>query len=623
MKKYLFLLVVFLVVFLFVLLTFSNSYSQTNSPSFEKLKELKSNNRPEINRYLESLPTDTLYEISELVSIENNDSLLYSTGYKIIQRIKNGKDVNSYYEQISKKNLNQKYLNTLIGILNASYRSFETDNLNNVFDITSQLLPTTSNLKSSNLFKDDRLLLLETNNLVLSHLNGYNNVDKNKVEKYCDMLQDVMLDNKENLEIRRVAIKGIHYNNYKEAVGNLLLLISDKSIIDNASLSKPLCLALSHFKEKSAFQHINYILENTSNESAYASAAIALGDLGGEQSLQTLVKNVDRFDSKYNEVAIRKLKKEIFDILSDSGNERLPYAIKATQFLYTDEDITQYKPLLKDLLFNTQNKLLVKGILKAFEQVVNKEEAGEIITNVPFDIIYLKEWEFINNIFKAIPISSEESDIPVNENLLKSAQGNLSHQEYGDAAYQDNNFYYLWGGINFKWTGHAGLYAGINSNHIKRQIAMTGDSKEDAEVRDIAWSNMTSNSDLPYWGTYTLNNHTMSFADRKDVINTAVELTGYDLRYPALGSPLNLWPDALNYYSNPGSNIDPYDVDRIRCDGVVEYCYEWNDLMVWGKNGSNYDISITRASLKTPHFIFHFFNHHFFIFTLFFYILIF
>jgi len=30
----------------------------------------------------------------------------------------------------------------------------------------------------------------------------------------------------------------------------------------------------------------------------------------------------------------------------------------------------------------------------------------------------------------------------------------------------------------------------------------------------------------------------------------------------------------------------------MRCDGLVEYCYEYNGHNVWGKNGQNYDISV-------------------------------
>jgi hypothetical protein len=427
---------------------------QAFSQSYEKLKiNTSTGNHKSVFEYLKSLPTDSLYTIAELSAIENNESILSYVEVELTQRIKNKTDLSNFSNQLRRKNLNQKYLNTLFKLLNSTYRNYDANHLNNIFDITSQYFKTVFDLKYSDQLLENRLLILETNNVILSHLNGYNQINRYTVKNYCNMLQKIMLDNNENHEIRREAIKGIQYNNYKEAASSLLTLISDKSIINNPLLSKPLCLALSYFKEKLAFQHINYILENTSNESVYASAAIALGDLGGEPSLKTLVRNIDKFDSKYNEVAIRKLKNEIFSILSnnDDGNEMLPYAIKATEYLYKEEEIIQYKALLKKLLYNTKNKTLIRIILNRFEQIITKEEAGEIINKILNDAAYSKEWNYLNNLSNSNTITIQESDIPVFEkdHFLEDLKGELNYQEYGDAAYQDNSFAILWGGIEF------------------------------------------------------------------------------------------------------------------------------------------------------------------------------
>jgi len=59
------------------------------------------------------------------------------------------------------------------------------------------------------------------------------------------------------------------------------------------------------------------------------------------------------------------------------------------------------------------------------------------------------------------------------------------------------------------------------------------------------------------------------------------------------------WTDCLNPESNVGSYISPDEVAEIRCDGVVEYAYEWNNFWVWGKSSTgtssgtptNHDIS--------------------------------
>ncbi len=50
--------------------------------------------------------------------------------------------------------------------------------------------------------------------------------------------------------------------------------------------------------------------------------------------------------------------------------------------------------------------------------------------------------------------------------------------------------------------------------------------------------------------------------------------------------------DCLNPYAWViGGTIDPNEIWNIRCDGLVEYCYEYNDFLVWGKNGQHYDVS--------------------------------
>jgi hypothetical protein len=148
-------------------------------------------------------------------------------------------------------------------------------------------------------------------------------------------------------------------------------------------------------------------------------------------------------------------------------------------------------------------------------------------------------------------------------------QGNTSAQEYGDAVYR------TLGGIagfvaNYN---HTAIFSGLNSGHNGRVRQALGAGTTTAEVY---FANEFTSYGSDYYGAYTLNNRTMTFTDRKNVVKTASDLVNAAIAYP----PFNLIPVALVYY---GSSFDGTvaDISNIRCDGVVEYCYEKNGFRVW------------------------------------------
>jgi len=594
---------------LFSLLISLNTIAQNNiqpnsSSSYNYLNEISSpNSNVMISEYVRTLSTDTLFVVLELSSIEENSEILFSVGSEIIYRIKNKLITNKFINQLSRDNISNEYLGVLFMILNKTFRSFQNEDLILIFNTSSFYVTNDFYSNPNKLSLDIRLIILKTNNLILTHLNESNQVSINKVNKYCRILQLIMVNNRENPEIRAAAIKGIQYLNYKEATNSLIVLMSDYSNINNEVLMQPLCIILSQFNEPRSFQLIESILKNTTNEYVFASAAISLGDLGGLQSLKALIENENKFEGKYTGVAIRRLNDDIFTILKNRNSSYIDYAIKATKYLYKEDETIQYKKLLKSILFTTQNINHIKLILDRLYQVINKEEASEIISKLTYNNLYLLEWNKINNLQKTETTPIKNSNILVPEkpiiiNNNRNDQGNMTQQEYGDAAYQDNTFDFWI--VNYEWCGHAGLYAGINSNHEQRQIAVT--KVGTTAPRDRPWTNMTSDPDNPYWGAYTLdpNSESLSFTDRKDIISTAIELIAYAPSYPAF----NLWPDALNYFVYPGIYVYPYDIEKLRCDGLVEYCYEWNYHEVWGYNSANYDISIT-SNVDSHNYCFH------------------
>jgi len=563
------------------ILFISNIYGEkfVDTSSYKKLKNMvesdMKSNRTDIYKSLKGFSHDTLFEVAEQASEENNKLIMFECiGLELRRRVKKDDlEINYLLDQLSKKDLNPNYGYLLLWVTNSVYKSYNTDELNQIFDLTTQYIskPTSQSV-------EQKLQAIVTNNDILDYLKGKDQVSNTKLTAYCNNLQSIMMDRNENSEIRRAAIKGIQYLDYTEAINNLIYLISERSIIEDAPLARSACIALARFKESSAIPHIKYILENTTDEYIYASAAIALGDLGGNQSLKTLVENENRFDGGYCGVALEGMESLIIHILSNNISEMVPYAVKSTKYLYKDEQIKQYKPLLKSLLFKTNDKSLIKIILERFSQIIDKEEAKEIVEKIPRDKVYAVEWDFINNFANSIEIKGEKSNIPVNESYLET--GNKTNQEYGDAGYGDNG----WFGLH--WLGHTGLYSGMNEEHNKRIIEVGKDGLASGGICHNSWSSMQDGSN--YWGAKTLNNKDMTFDRRKKVMSTAWELLGYDIEYPLPPHPV-----ALRHEFDIGTKVDPWEITHLRCDGLVEYCYEYETgLEVWGKNGRHYDISV-------------------------------
>ncbi len=74
--------------------------------------------------------------------------------------------------------------------------------------------------------------------------------------------------------------------------------------------------------------------------------------------------------------------------------------------------------------------------------------------------------------------------------------------------------------------------------------------------------------------------------DLNYIRETASELTMQAISYTFFS--------LLEYKDNPGTYINPSEIDKLRCDGVVEYCYEWNNVMIR-------DGDISKTSLVDDH----------------------
>ncbi|MGF7046441.1 hypothetical protein J2T13_000917 [Paenibacillus sp. DS2015] len=101
-----------------------------------------------------------------------------------------------------------------------------------------------------------------------------------------------------------------------------------------------------------------------------------------------------------------------------------------------------------------------------------------------------------------------------------------------------------------------------------------------------------------YLGAFT--NPLMTATDKSKVQSTlALMEADTDINYVGL--------NMIDADFNPGEYLSPDEIDDIRCDGVVEYAYEWNNIPVWGRtdtgtsSGTPTHFDVSKVSYISEH----------------------
>jgi hypothetical protein len=149
--------------------------------------------------------------------------------------------------------------------------------------------------------------------------------------------------------------------------------------------------------------------------------------------------------------------------------------------------------------------------------------------------------------------------------------GNTTAQEYGDAVYVllDNPWYALGSTLNYN---HTAVFAGMDSTDNERVLQAYGTVTNTGEA---SFSEFFTSQGSSYYGAYTLANTTLTFSQRASIVSTAINLANAQIPYP---STFPLIPVCINYAGTPPVSIA--NIQNIRCDGVVEYSYNYNGLRV-------------------------------------------
>ena len=108
-----------------------------------------------------------------------------------------------------------------------------------------------------------------------------------------------------------------------------------------------------------------------------------------------------------------------------------------------------------------------------------------------------------------------------------------------------------------------------------RVIQMFGTEEVGANILSLLNYRTTA---LPFHGVYSVDD--LEDSERNNIVKNAFDI----LLIPDIGY---IWPNALDW---KGLSWDGTiaDIDDLRCDGLIEVCYELAQVEVWGKNGTNY-----------------------------------
>ncbi|MBN1670148.1 MAG: Ig-like domain-containing protein [Kiritimatiellae bacterium] len=172
---------------------------------------------------------------------------------------------------------------------------------------------------------------------------------------------------------------------------------------------------------------------------------------------------------------------------------------------------------------------------------------------------------------------------------IRADIGNTESYRAGDASYHSSA-----GIVELLGMNHAGLVGYVGSSDDNSGIYEMsgywpfGDDK--CVYRTMTEHKATAET---WYGAYTAEGD-ISTSKRDSIVDTANDICNDpDISYQA--------GDALTHETNPGTTIEVNEITGLRCDGLVEYCYEKNDVWIWGKtdNGQadgtpqNFDVSRT------------------------------
>jgi|GEM_PF-2893376 len=351
--------------------------------------------------------------------------------------------------------------------------------------------------------------------------------------------------------------------------------------------------AIGKLEGQASLSLLRTIARETQNETTFTAVGPAAASIGGVEALRLLLDFNGRFGGNLFGMHISRADTLILDALASSDLEQCAWALAALDHVRPSHDplaplhpTRDFRPLLLSFATDQAHRPLRAQILRALGTRATREEAAALLEQIPREPDIAPEWDLLRHVSDRVPAPSQPSEVSPPE---RAVRGNHEGREYGDPGYKKLGFFGEWPLLED--FGHTGIYSGLSpgpyGSSIPRIIEV-GTFLGDHVVQSNEWEPMEC-PEPDCWGAYTLDNAELQFEDRVAIVQTARDLQGETISYP-----LDLPPDvsdALNAVPGGGPQVEPWEIERLRCDGLIEYCYELHGFPVWGPYGASCDIS--------------------------------
>ncbi len=403
-------------------------------------------------------------------------------------------------------------------------------------------------------------------------------------------LRAIFHDPARNAATRSAAVGHFRHGGDRSILPDLYAILAAPATPEEAPLRFAALHAIGEWEGADAQPVLMRTLATTSDERLFGAAAAQLSHIGGEEALRALVENEGRLGGGRLNMYIRSFRPLLLEMLEGSDLGRVELALRALRRVdeaprtpAEADSIRSTNTLLLRWAARDSHRAVRNSLLLLLADRLSREEAQALIEETPLIPEYEEGWNALRRKSRGTLRTGRPSEVAPPGS---SPRGTEPEKELGDPGYRRLGFLGEWPLLGD--FGHTGIFAGVAPNPSGPP------SERIIEVSKVGSDCIASNSWEPMecggsdcWGVKALDNAALDFADRRLIVETArALLESHDIGYPiVLQFPV---PDVDAIIVNPFASgpIDPWEIDSLRCDGLVEYCFERAGFDVWGPYGA-------------------------------------